>query len=78
MYVLQALDVIRKLKAVMPIARANMLLRVVCPLAGTVHSSVGWEMGLAILRFDSSVLERMSQRPINRIVLSFSHLLFSV
>jgi len=28
----QALDVIRKLKAVMPIARASMLLRIICPL----------------------------------------------
>lgn len=33
-YHTQALDVIRKLRDVMPIVRANMLLRVVCTMSG--------------------------------------------
>lgn len=32
----QALEVIRKLKAVMPIARINMLLKIICDTAGMV------------------------------------------
>ena len=58
----QALDVIRKLRDVMPIARASMLLRIVCPivLVPEMHSFLQSEMaGVTIVSGTADNLETM-------------------